>query len=871
MKSSFLEEVSDQGTWDDLFQRLPEASGLQPQLWISVGSGYVREEIKAAVLAKGQGFIGDAITSLPELCLKIAGISSDALLSAYQRYEILRKLLAEPRIMSEFKQIHVLKRQRGFLTQLDQALQAGRMAFAHTQEMQVYHERLQASLGFNVMHEELLLFSQGYVAWLEASGWVDLPLLIQKATSLISQVSFSLPESIWILSNTYPESLEQAFWDELSQKVAICRMKPRVTQASFVWKRWHTLDEAAEQLAQKLAVEGQEDQRYAILIPDVPSVRRSLMRALQRGGVAVFDPRDPTQVRMEEVLKWAFLPLEVVGSRYEMDRVVSWVQSLPDASEAVSRIYAAGIRQGLSSYRKIPEVYAVLTKLGYFLGGKKTCEQMAQAHEACLQEIGCLRLESYPWILPWIRQLWKKLFEDEKKLGFETKKAPLLFWLEKMRLHLKTASPFVSTLKPEKGVYLYRLDQVSLIDFEKVWIFGLPPDWLQEASLGDGWYSDLDRELLSSEFQVRSRFQLREERIKSLRSWNVVEDLELVDAYYEMDGWERGSLLSVLKAMQIPYVEVKEKMPSFFLVEHPIEEVQAQFIELSRSVGTLSASTLDRFSRCGFQALAYDRWKLKDLRLPSVELWPEVKGKILHACVFLMMRSLKEGLPLSARQALESAWKKSPPEGLFFSERILKFIQSKLCRILDTFSEKELLYLDRSEAQLMHLESQRLELILEGGVIVGTPDRVDAYGDGLFVIDYKTSGRMPHASEILEKGYRLQLPFYAVALWKQGHPVLGLQLIALDTEGSRSSGIFFEAFNDPKKGLTAVRASSKSLVQQDPDEIWSMLEEKIRKASSEYWRGEFQVGARSENPKDECDRCRLGGLCGFSRSRHLAF
>lgn len=156
-------------------------------------------------------------------------------------------------------------------------------------------------------------------------------------------------------------------------------------------------------------------------------------------------------------------------------------------------------------------------------------------------------------------------------------------------------------------------------------------------------------------------------------------------------------------------------------------------------------------------------------------------------------------------------------------------------------------------------------------MIVGTPDRVDAYGDGLFVIDYKTSGRMPHASEILEKGYRLQLPFYAVALWKQGHPVLGLQLIALDTEGSRSSGIFFEAFNDPKKGLTAVRASSKSLVQQDPDEIWSMLEEKIRKASSEYWRGEFQVGARSENPKDECDRCRLGGLCGFSRSRHLAF
>jgi hypothetical protein len=767
--------------------------------------------------------------------------------------------------------MQVLKRQRGFLKKLDEALQSARMAFAHAEEMQVYHDALESLLGSRALHQEFWLFSETYVAWMEASGWVDLPLLLQKAMLGIPQVKFALPETIWILSNAYPESLEQAFWDDLSQQVAIARMKPRLTQASLVYKRWHTLDEAAEQLAQTWVQEGKEDQKYAILIPDVPQVRRSLRRALERWGVPIFDPRDPTQIRMEEVFKWAFLPLEVVGSGYERDAVISWMQSLPGGVDTVSRMHRAGIRKGFASYRNIAEVHVVLSKMREYFGGKKTCEEVAQAHQACLQEMAEDRCKSDPWLLPWIEALWKKLLDDQEKLGFEEKKAPLLFWLEKIRWQVQTASPLVPALKPEKGVYLYRLNQISLLDFEKVWIFGLPSDWLQEASLGDSWYSDLDRDLLSMEFQVRSRFQLREERLKSLKSWHSREPIELVDAYYEMDGWERRSLFQVLKAMELSYVEVKEKMSSLFFVESPIVEVQPQRIQLPASVGTLSATTLDRFSRCCFQALAYDRWKLKDLRLPGVDLWPDAKGKILHACVFLLMKSIQQDVSLSSQKALELVWEKNPPEGLFASERVLKFVQSKLCRILDLFLEKERGYLERSQAQLMHLESQRVELVCEGGVIVGTPDRLDLYGEGMFVLDYKTSGRMPHALEMIEQGYRLQLPFYAVALWKQGHPVFGLQFVSLDSEGSRSFGIFFEAFNHPKKGLTAVRKTSKSLLLQEPDEIWRILEEKITQCSRDYWKGTFLVGARSKNPQEECDRCRLGVLCGRSRIRHLAF
>ena len=52
----------------------------------------------------------------------------------------------------------------------------------------------------------------------------------------------------------------------------------------------------------------------------------------------------------------------------------------------------------------------------------------------------------------------------------------------------------------------------------------------------------------------------------------------------------------------------------------------------------ISATALDFYSRCSFQALTYHVWKLKDVREPERELWREVRGNILHEALRLLFK-----------------------------------------------------------------------------------------------------------------------------------------------------------------------------------------------------------------------------------------
>ena len=93
------------------------------------------------------------------------------------------------------------------------------------------------------------------------------------------------------------------------------------------WQKWHTLDDAAETVMNELFRLKPEDwARCVFLIPDEPKVRRILKRALERQGLWFLDPRDPTQVRLEESIKWALLPLEVVSQNYARSTVTSWLR-----------------------------------------------------------------------------------------------------------------------------------------------------------------------------------------------------------------------------------------------------------------------------------------------------------------------------------------------------------------------------------------------------------------------------------------------------------------------------------------------------------------------------------------------------------------
>ena len=147
---------------------------------------------------------------------------------------------------------------------------------------------------------------------------------------------------------------------------------------------------------------------------------------------------------------------------------------------------------------------------------------------------------------------------------------------------------------------------------------------------------------------------------------------------------------------------------------------------------------------------------------------------------------------------------------------------------------------------------------------MGTPDRIDLHEQGLFILDYKTSSQLPHGQEMIQ-GYRLQLPFYALAAEKRFEkPVLGVQFVELNSRASRTSGMFFKSWNGKEPGkITQVRSNSKSLLADEPAAAWSQVKEHVENHAQRYLKGEF--AARPKRGERECSTCQVTDLCGYRR------
>ena len=911
---------------------LDRICGLCPEVWLSVGAGFSREDVKALILGQGRGFVGDAIVTLQEICSKITGITKDRMLSPTSRQEVLRTLLAEPRIIAELKELKRIKRQRNFIRRLDLAIQSGRMTSAHEQEEEVYHDRLTQTLGENPLRLELQSLSRAYEAWILATGHFDIPLLIREGIRVLREngwpESLEKPQEIWSLSAENLESLEQDFWETLGHSVTIKQIQSLSSVSEkgfgldtkvnpntwFRWHRWHTLDDAAEHFADQLVLHAHQNhwKDHVVLIPDIPLVRRSLNRALRSRNLPLADPRDPTRLRWDELLKWALLPLEVVAGSFDRKKVVSWLRTYhgpclgpysgsshgtcdETGSETygdkegfsvwVDEIHARGIRHGLFSYSGglLTGVHSKLTELDAVLGGRKTIKELSEAHLNLLKTT--IGLDSNrTWLIPFFESTWKVFFTDFERIGQGLKKAPLLFWLERLQARLTEASPPVERLKPEFGIRIYRLQQAPLFPAKKVWFFGLPPYWLSGEGLGNYWFSERERELLSAEFAVRSSIQVREERLTILKSWMAESDeVTVLDAHYHANGRECESILPVLKELElsmgipIPDEPVdKGAHPRYvksFGVLRPLQPQEVLLPPLVQGPGqagpVLTATILEHYSRCPFLSLTYHRWNLKDVREPDIELWPEVKGKMLHEAARLLLESLDSNgsIRLDSQSALESAWKRHRPKGLIRNPRVERYVKSRMVLVLEHFREKEIEYLKKSGARPYSLENLDFKVDYGDFSVIGKPDRIDQHPDGLFVIDFKSGGVSPHGSEMIERGYRLQLPFYAIAAHRQlNQPVLGLQFVELTRKGNRRNGIFFKSHNGKEPGkLTNVRSNSKSLILSEPQEVWSKTEKFLIQNAKGYIQGQFQAKPNTDVRDKECARCRVADLCGRRR------
>lgn len=941
--------MTSQGSRSQFADRIQadQLAGLSPRRWVAVGPGFSREDLKAVMIDAGQGWVGEAVTTLPEIAGKIIAASASGscagarrapvMASPAGRQDLLKLLLSDTRIAWRMPELRRLRRQREFFRKLDRALQAGRMAFSHEEELRVYEERLAERLGPSAeraVRGEIHALAVAYEAWMRANELWDVPLLFQSATERLTSSGWPgtlrRPEVILYFTAQVPESLERDFCDALSRIVRWERVGPLDSRAAeaketreaeseaeseaepeaeseaeswprgpevpWSWQRWHTIDDAAEALVDELA-SSEALSEHAVLIPDDATVRRCLDRALASAAIPRADPRDPTRLRWDESVKWALLPLDVVSSRFDRATVIAWLRATQLTSEFpswVREINARGIRHGLDSYQGglLSGVHSRLLELAERFAGRKTCVEVGTAHLSLLRaSIGASG--AHHEILFLLEKLWSEFGLDVSRLGQAEKRAPFPRWHERLRSRVREASAPAPALRPVDGVQVYRLSQAPLRKVPNLWILGLPPDWLEGEGGGDLWFNERERAALGSEFAVRSRLQVASERIAALASWLAgCRRVGILDASYEPDGRERESIAAALgrigfssapkgsadargEELQPEERGAHPRWAASYSALRPVPPLRVRLGPCPPADGSfarapeITATALDHFSRCGFQGLAYHRWKLRDSREPGTELWPEARGTILHRAARLRLasRGADGSYALSIDEALVRAWRDCPPQGLYRSQRLEEHARARMRGALDSFFEKEAEYQCRAGPRTVSLDDRELRLVVEGITIVGKPDRIDETDDGLFLIDYKTSGDLPSGTEMVERGYRLQLPFYALAARSElGKPVLGVQFAEISRKASRSNGIFFGRTNGKEAGkLTCVRSNSRSLVPLEPEEAWRRVAERVAERARCFVSGDFEALPRAARPGEECARCRISDLCGLRR------
>ncbi|MBC7387261.1 MAG: PD-(D/E)XK nuclease family protein [Cryobacterium sp.] len=894
-----------------------DLSGLDPDAWIIVEGGVSREEVKEKFLQAGTGFTSLAIQDLTSLCRWILGPLVDAkrVLGAPSRQEVLRRILSDREFVESMPQIRRLKRQRDFYKKLDLAVGAARMTYVSPLEREVQEERLAASMGPAILRVEMLVVIDAYEAWLtEHTAW-DLPRLLLAAMAVLDtpEIPLDFPNRLLVLSATKGESRSEAFFEALGRRTQMERvfvadllgtdfssMERADSESALIgkWESWHTVDDACDRVGDALlhAYRSGELEKHGVLLPDLPAIRRSLKRSLAERGLLLKDPRDPTRLKWEESVKVALLPLEVVAKRFRYEEVLSFLHSnwvrldaVPEVDFEEKRrlhqdVLDRGIRFGLESYtgEKLERLRASLGLLNDAFSARISISETAAFHLAWIR-----RNEDFEaWVHEFFTSVWERFEQDLAVLGDAKKKAPVLYWLERLKLRLADATPPFEKIQMENGVEIFRLGQTPLKYPEKLWCLALPPRYTTSDTGGDYFYSDREREILSGQFLVRSSYQDAEFRRKVLKFWILhADEVVFLDALYDWDGRERESLEPILQELGLKLeCEPKYSYPRWrasYL--HPHSAPPRQINLPPFLAPEIRASDLEAFSRCELQGLVLGRWRARDSRPSDLDIRGDSRGTLLHEAVRILMevRSPEGSFGLTARGALDLAWEKRRPKGLFQGEKLAHFTKRKLVPILDAFMAAEKKYVQRSGTSVLALENPKLKYTVDFGpredsshrsslLISGVPDRIDSHPDGIFIIDYKSGTDSPNAVQMTDLGYRLQMPIYALAAANYyERPVIGLQFVTLNRDATRARGIFFKQWNGKTAGsLTESRANNASLIDSAPDEVWGKIADQIEVHARRFVSGEILVKPKQTKPGQpyaECDHCFIRDACGQRR------
>lgn len=913
--------------------------GLDPAAWIIVEAGVSREEVKERFLSRGHGFISSAIQDVASLCKFILGtlVERERVLGAASRQEILRRMLAERELSARTPELRRLKRQRDFYKKLDRAIQAARLTYASADEREAQEERLQMSFGGGLLRAEMRTIIYAYEKWLDENKAWDVPRLILAAVAVLGtdEIPLALPPRVVIFSPKPGESRSEALWEALARRTEVERIfVADLLGAEFgtmeraypepliaTWEEWHTVDDTCDRLADGLLMEYRAGRlgENGVLLPDLPAVRRSLKRALEERGLRLKDPRDPTRLKWEESVKGALLPLDVVARRFRHEEVISFLHSSwvrldanPEVEFAEKRklhqeILDRGIRMGITAYSgdRLERIRAMLELLNEAFSPRIRIDEIAGFHLTWIRK----NPDFEAWVGEFFEAVWDGFTQDLVVIGESRRKAPILYWLERLRLRLADATPPFEKVQYENGVEIFRLGQTPLSYPEKLWCLALPPRYTTGDNPGDYFYSDREREVLSGHFQVRSGMIEAEFRRKVLKFWlGHAREVIFLDALYDWDGRERESIEPLLQELDVRNVEGEPLTATPFHSHprwrksylHPRTSPPRVFqlpeLGAPGARPELRASDLEHFSRCELQGVLLGRFRISDAKPSDLDIRADSRGTLLHEAVKLLIRARdREGhFAISAEDALGEAWLTRRPKGLFQSDRLAQFTKRKLIPILQTFMDQETKYVERAQTTVLALEEPKLRYTVDLGpvarkdalapappdgdssegrdqvTIVGIPDRIDEHPDGIFVMDYKTSTVSPKAPQMINLGYRLQMPIYTLAAARHyGKEPIGLQFIELTRKGSRGSGIFFTAWNGKEPGsLTKTTARSSSLIDAPPAEVWGKLAEEIEAHTRRFISGNVIVKpkpAKTGGPYAECDSCFVRDACGQRR------
>ncbi len=620
-----------------------------------------------------------------------------------------------------------------------------------------------------------------------------------------------------------------------------------------------------------------------------------MRRALKDRGIELEDDRDPDQSRLDESFKAGLLLLRLPSSRF--------------ARESVAELLAWGMRKGRWSPMAVERVHRAMGERGLLrdvdrglrgISGEGVSEILTTLHDLAGRFEGrkppalwkALHLKlCKEWLAAPACERWEKAWSeweaDLRLLGDSTRKRPLLWVLERLQQRVERVPPTTPAFKPElgQGARVYRMGQWPRDEeFAHLIVLGaLPEHWgaVARESGGDLWWSARDREKLAAEFGVRSARVDREERLAGLGSWlGRAHRMSFFHAHWNSSAKEREEPFEALRAQlgswgwSFTLEDLGERGAHPVrrggfrsLLSAPESEVK---LESPPRLEKLSVSDIEMASRCEFQALALRAWKLEDLRESEWDLWRDERGKLLHTAVQKILRGWPE---LTASQALDAAWKEERPRGLSQVPGLEPQIRARLVRILGTFVEQEREVRERigEDNPTLALDDQSFIARVGGAEIHGIPDRVIELKQGLLIQDFKSSSQssVPHGTQMIESGYRLQLPLYGIAARQSlRKEVVALQFVALTTDGGRNKGIFFPEVVGKEPGkLVNLRKGVGSRIEMDAGQAWSMLEAAVGERVARWKSGRFKAEPRG---KSDCDSCKAQAVCGVMRQERAA-